>query len=214
MRLATIPCVLPALFAVAAAPAQTTVRASLGTGGVQPDSHNDYPSVSGDGRFVAFRSSATNLVAGDTNARADVFVRDLHAGITTRVSITTGGAQGNSDSDNAKITPDGRFVVFESTASNLVANDGNGLTDVFVHDRQTGATTCASVSPAGTTGAFGHSRYPTISDDGRYVVFHSGAQDLVPGDTNSVDDVFVRDRSTGTTTRIVRSDGSRASCPV
>ncbi len=104
--------------------------------------------------------------------------------------------------------------MFESSASNLVANDTNGAIDVFVHDRQTGITTCASVSPAGTTGAAGHSQYPTVSDDGRYLVFHSGAQDLVPGDTNSVTDVFHRDRQTGTTTRIsVRSDGSQTFAP-
>lgn len=210
-----LPMRLVAVASLAAAiGAQSTVRASVATGGAEANSGSDYPALSFDGRFVAFHSGATNLVANDTNAQSDVFVRDLHAGITTRVSVATGGAQGNQGSSSARLSADGRFVVFESSATNLVANDTNGLLDVFVHDRLTATTTCVSVSPAGTPGAFGHSRAPTISADGRYVAFFSGAQDLVPGDTNSVDDIFVRDRLTDTTTRIsVRSDGSQTFAP-
>lgn len=205
---------LAALALAATASAQSTVRASVATGGSQADSGADYAALSFDGRFVAFHSAATNLVVNDTNAQSDVFVRDLHSGITTRVSVATGGGQGNGTSSAAAIAADGRYVAFESSASNLVANDTNGLTDVFVHDRQTGTTTCVSISPTGTTGAFGHSRSPTISADGRYVAFFSDAQDLVPGDTNAVDDVFLRDRQTGTTTRLsVRNDGSQTFAP-
>lgn len=211
----SLPVVVLTVAALAASvPAQSTVRASVATAGTQSDSHSNYPVVSADGRFVAFDSTATNLVAGDTNNQGDVFVRDLHAGITTRVSVATGGTQANSYSSRPVLSADGRFVVFVSAATNLVASDTNGLEDVFVHDRQTGVTTCASVSPGGTTGAFGHSQYPSLSADGRYVVFHSGAQDLVPGDTNSVNDVFLRDLQTGTTTRIsVRSDGTQTFAP-
>ncbi|MBL9076735.1 MAG: PD40 domain-containing protein [Planctomycetes bacterium] len=205
---------LPALLAATSLTAQSTVRVSVDSNGVGASSGSASPAISADGRFVAFYSSAGNLVPGDTNARADVFVRDTHTGTTTRVSVATGGAQANHDCLAPVISRDGRFVLFESSASNLVAGDGNGLTDVFVHDRLTGTTTCVSVSPAGTTGFSGHSRAATITDDGRFVAFHSGAQDLVAGDTNSVDDIFVRDRQTNTTTRVsVRSDGSQTFAP-
>src|SRR5207249_6721018 len=114
-----------------------------------------HPALSADGRFVAFGSDATNLVAGDTNGTTDVFVHDRQTGTTERVSVASGGGtQGNGKSGGffafPALSADGRFVAFQSDATNLVAGDTNGATDVFVHDRQTGTTEPASV-PSGRT---------------------------------------------------------------
>jgi Tol biopolymer transport system component len=135
-----------------------------------------------------------------TNGVRDVFVHDRQTGNTTRVSIGTGGTQGNAGSQFPVIGADGRWVAFESFASNLVADDTNGSTDVFLHDRDTGETTRISVGAGGIEGN-GHSHYPSISADGRSVVFSSSASNLVPGDTG-VGDVFVHDRVTRTTTKV------------
>ncbi|WP_372790391.1 TolB family protein, partial [Paraconexibacter sp.] len=148
------------------------------------------PALSRDGSTVAFVSTASNLVAGDTNRAADVFVRDA-AGTLTRVSVTSLGQEANGDSGPPAISGDGRFVVFSSRASNLVPNDTNRTEDVFVHDRRTGTTSLVSVTPKGTSGS-GRSSTPAISDDGAVVSFESLARDLVSGDTNGVADVFVR----------------------
>jgi Tol biopolymer transport system component len=174
-----------------------TERVSVATGGTQGNGASDRPSISADGRFVAFDSNATNLVAGDTNGRLDVFVRDRVTGTTERLT------QGNSDSFSASISADGRSVAFESSATNLVAGDTNGFRDVFVFDRVTGATELVSVATDGTQGN-GQSDRPSISADGRFVAFGSSATNssassatnLVAGDTNSHSDVFVRDRLT------------------
>ena len=146
--------------------------------------------ISADGRFLAFDSHASNLVAGDTNERNDVFVRDRLSGKTTRVSVRTGGEQGNEASYLRAISADGRFVVFSSYASNLVAGDtagcnGERLTcsDVFVRDRVTGKTTRVSVGSGGEQ-ANGNSGEAAISADGRFVAFSSYASNLVAGDTN------------------------------
>ena len=126
------------------------------------------PSVSTEGRFVAFHSSAVDLVAGDTNGMSDVFVRDRATGITTRDSVGPGGAQATGPSANASLSADGRYVAFESTASNLVAGDTNGISDVFVRDRATGITTRVSVATGGgeatsgnTTGSYSAASAPT-----------------------------------------------------
>ena len=110
------------------------------------------PAISADGRFVAFRSDATNLVPGDTNGATDVFVRDRQTGTTRRVSVGPGGAQGNGGSFMPAISADGRFVAFESSATNLVPGDTNDMEDMFVHDRQTGTTRRVSVGPGGVQG--------------------------------------------------------------
>jgi Tol biopolymer transport system component len=182
----------------------TTTRVNVGPGGVEAATGNTLgsrvPTISGDGRFVAFESWATNLVEGDTNNWQDVFVHDRQTGTTTRVSVGPGGVQGNRGSVSASISADGRFVAFESSADNLVAGDTNGVGDVFVHDRQAGTTTRVSVGPAGVQSSGG--AFPVISGDGRRVAFQSFASDLVPGDTNNAHDVFVHDRQTGTTTRV------------
>ena len=178
---------------------------SLSTSGsTTGDDFSVKPSISGDGRYVAFQSAATNLVAGDTNGVADVFVRDRQTGTTERVSVDSAGNQGNSTSGTFgfTISADGRYVAFESAASNLVPGDTNGTSDVFLRDRQLGTTVRVSVATG--TGAQGNlgSYYPFISGDDRYVAFDSMATNLVPGDTNGVNDSFVYDRQTGVVERM------------
>jgi len=170
-----------------------TTRVSVATGGTRANNISQAPKISADGRYVAFFSYASNLVAGDTNAKADVFIRDRATGVTTRVSVATGGAQANGSSYTFGISGDGRYVAFYSAASNLVAGDTNGTYDVFVRDRVTGATTRVSLASSGAQGN-GSSSVPAISANGRYVVFASVASNLVAGDTNARTDVFVRDR--------------------
>ena len=119
----------------------TTTQMSVGLGGAQANNHSgvgDDPAISADGRYVAFSSWASNLVAGDTNDTTDVFVRDRATGATTRVSVASDGAQGNNQTLLPAISADGRFVAFVSLAFNLVSDDTNGFADTFVHDRQTG----------------------------------------------------------------------------
>jgi len=181
---------------------KTTVRVSVGAGGAQADGASTRPAISTDGRYVAFVSAATNLVAGDTNGAADVFVRDTQAGTTTRVSVGAGGAQADGASSRPAISSDGRYVAFVSDATNLVASDTNGRADAFVRDTQAGTTTRVSLG-AGGAQADGETRDgPAISGDGRYVAFVSEATNLVAGDTNGNADAFVRDTQAGTTTRV------------
>jgi Tol biopolymer transport system component len=161
----------------------------------------DRPALSADGRYVAFESSADDLVTNDTNNHADVFVYDRVSGTTERVSVNTDGVAGNGASDDPDISGDGRYVVFVSSASNLVDNDTNGVADVFVHDRETRATTRVSVDSAGLQGN-AESRRPSISADGRVVALSSSASNLVPADTNAVTDVFVHELAAGTTARV------------
>lgn len=168
------------------------------------------PAVSGDGRFVVYTSTASDI-AGGMPSPGDLYVHDRMLGTTTRLG-TVGRSGG------ARITPNGRYVVFASTASSLVSGDLNGATDVFVFDRQTGTYDLVSQATDGTR-ADGPSsedtsyvgapfRRAAISDDGRYVVFMSTATNLVPGDTNGVADIFVRDRVAQTTTRVSVSSSS------
>jgi Tol biopolymer transport system component len=166
--------------------------------------------ISGNGRFVTFTSSASNLVPNDTNATSDVFVRDLEAGTTELVSLTPGGAAGNSASNGSSISATGRFVVFNSAANDLVAGDTNGTLDVFVRDRQLGTTELVSASGAGSLGN-NLSGWGSATPDGRFVAFHSYATNLVAGDTNGTTDIFVRDRQLGTTERVsVSTAGAQA----
>ena len=179
----------------------TTALVSVGVGGVQGNWHSGSPAISADGRWVVFRSSASNLVPGDTNGLPDVFVRDQLMGTTTRVNVGPGGAQANEFSRSHGISADGRWVVFASDASNLVANDTNRFTDIFLHDMQTATTTRISEGPGGVQ-LNGRSDNPAVSADGRWVVFDSSASNLVQGDTDWTWDVFIRDLQTVTTTRI------------
>jgi len=186
-----------------------TARVSIASDGSQGTSSSESSSISADGRYVSFHTDADNLVSGDTNDSDDVFVHDRQTGTITRVSVASDGGQGDHNSWSASISGDGFFVAFVSDATNLVNGDTNSESDIFVHDRQTGETTLVSVASDGTQ-ENSSSRYPSLSADGRYVVFDSGADNLVSGDTNSALDVFVHDRQTGETTRIsVASDGSQ-----
>ena len=133
--------------------------------------------LSADGRYVAFSSPATNLVAGDTNGQWDVFVHDRTTGATTRVSVDSAGSQGDRDSWVPSISDDGRFVVFESRSTNFVTGDWWDTNDIFLHDRTTGVTTRASVDSAGDQGFwFRDSFSPSISPDGSCVAFSSEAE--------------------------------------
>jgi Tol biopolymer transport system component len=180
--------------------AGTTIRASVDVAGGDPNGSSFSPSISPDGGLVAFASSASDLVPGDGNGGSDVFLRELAAGITTRVSVDTGGGDPNGSSEAPAINATGRFVAFHSFASDLVSGDGNFATDVFVRDLVAGPTIRASVDTAGGD-PDGSSLSPSISDTGRFVAFQSIASDLVPGDGNGATDVFVRDLRAGLTTR-------------
>jgi Tol biopolymer transport system component len=182
---------------------QTTL-ASVDSSGVQGDALSEEPSLSADGRFVAFTSHATNLVPGDTNLQRDVFVHDRQTGRTTRVSVSSSGAQGDHFSFVPRLSADGRYVVFSGLATTLVPGDTNANYDVFVHDRQTAQTTRVSVDSSGAQGD-GESTHCSISADGRYVAFESRATNLVAGDTNDVCDAFLHDRQTGRTERVSMS---------
>jgi Tol biopolymer transport system component len=149
-------------------------------------------------------------VPGDTNNNSDIFVHDRKTGTTERVSVDSAGNQGNSFSEGASVSRDGRFVAFTSVASNLVPGDTNGRSDIFIHDRKTGTTERVSVDSAGNQGNTS-SFQPSISRDGRFVAFRSLASNLVPGDTNNNSDIFVHDRKTGITERVsVDSAGNQA----
>ncbi len=173
----------------------TTERVSLTAGGGQADGASLAAVVSSDCRYVGFSSGASNLVPGDTNGRWDVFVRDRVAGTTTRVDVSTAGAQATgtaSDFDpySVAISADGRFVAFGSFAPNLVTGDTNGTEDVFVHDMVTGVTTRVSVGPGGRQ-LTGESYLPFITADGRFVTFTNA-----PGATGRR--VWIRDRRMAT----------------
>jgi Tol biopolymer transport system component len=171
----------------------TTERVSVDSAGMQGNGGSDYPSISADGRYVAFVGGATNLVPGDTNGQPDIFVHDRVTGTTERVSVDSAGAQANGASDAASISADGRYVAYGSLASNLVPGDTNGVEDVFLHDRQLGITERISVNSAGFQGN-NLSDGPSISGDVRFVAFYSLATNLVAGSLDGVFEVFVRDR--------------------
>jgi Tol biopolymer transport system component len=182
----------------------TIERVSVGDGGRQGNRRSFSPAISADGRYVAFYSEASNLVAKDTNNTGDVFVHDRTTGITERVSVNSDGNQGNGDCySNIAISPNGRYVTFGSHATNLVAEDTNGKPDAFLHDRWTHTTERVSVGNGGNQGNSYTTAAPAISADGRYVAFASMSSNLVEGDLNGwKSDVFVRDRRTGTTERV------------
>ena len=188
----------------------STTRVSVDSSGVQANNASSGAAISADGRYVSFVSNASNLVSGDTNAQADVFVRDIQTGSTTRVSVDSSGTQADNGSYTQSLSTDGRYVAFYSDASNLVSGDSNGQGDVFVRDTQTSSTTRVSVDSSGAqanNGSYG----AAISSDGRYVAFNSIASDLVGGDNNGQADIFVRDTVAASTNRInVDSGGAQA----
>ena len=177
------------------------VRASTDSTGAQSDGGSYGPVFSPDGAKVAFYSDATNLVAGDTNARTDIFIKDLSLGTTTRVSTASDGSQANDSSYGVVFSPDGSKIAFQSVASNLVTGDTNGFTDLFVKDLVSGVVTRVSTAGDGAQGDAG-SFAPVFSPDGTKIAFWSDADNLVSGDTNFSSDIFVKNLVTGAITRI------------
>ncbi|CUH76283.1 putative Ig domain-containing protein [Tropicibacter naphthalenivorans] len=189
---------------------ETTVRASIAHDGAVAFGWSGHPTISDDGRYIVFSSVASNLVPDDTNGAPDYFVTDLSAGTIERFQPAGVGVEPNASSSGAVISGDGRFVVFDSVASNLVQGDTNNTADVFVHDLQTGVTDLVSRTNDGTI-ADGVSDDAAISADGRFVAFRSRASNLLGGDTNGEWNIFLRDRELGTTTLInVGNDGALA----
>ncbi len=176
--------------------------------GTKGNNHSDYPAISADGRYIVFTSDANNLVLEDTNNREDIFLKDITTGAIQRVNVAADGTQGNSSAVDPSISADGRYVVFESGANNLVVGDTNSSKDVFLKDVVTGDIQLVSIAADGTQGS---GFYPSISADGRYVAFGSYSSNLVPEDTNSGWDVFLKDIITGAIQRVnVAADGTQA----
>jgi Tol biopolymer transport system component len=163
----------------------TTSRVSVASDGTQANNDSWETAISADGRYVAFRSLANNLISGDTNGFPNVFVHDRQTGLTNRVSVASDGSQANGGSGPPSISANGRYVAFASWASNLVSGDTNNFIDIFVHDRHTGQTSRVSVA-SDETQANADSYGPSISADGRYVAFHSHATNLVSGSSFSI----------------------------
>ncbi|MCA9958935.1 MAG: carboxypeptidase regulatory-like domain-containing protein [Anaerolineales bacterium] len=178
-------------------------------GAADGDSQN--PEMAGNGRFAVFESVATNLVPDDANNQRDIFLYTQATNQLTRVSVDATGADADGDSYNPAISPDCRFIVFESDATNLVPGDTNNVSDIFLYDRDLSAMERVSVATGGGQ-ANGPSFYPAISGNGRFVAFASLAQNLVITDTNLFLDIYVHDRETTTTELItVGYDGTASS---
>jgi Tol biopolymer transport system component len=176
-----------------------TSRVSTNSNGDECNGVCKEGTISADGRYVAFESDASNLVPGDRNGVQDIFVKDLLTGATTRVTTDSAGAESNGFSRYPAISPNGRFVGYESDASNLVAGDTNKLRDAFMKDLVTGETTLIARAYDGGFGKGGSTLKPLFSEDGRFVAFHGSASNIVPGDVNGKSDIFVRDMKTGET---------------
>lgn len=188
-----------------------TERVSLADDEIEANAATITLAVSSDGRYIAFLSTATNLVPTDSDTVADVFVRDRTLGTTELISVSTAGVKqdvGNS-SGRLVISPDGRYVLFLSNATNLVAGDGNGKADAFIRDRQLGTTEIVSIGDDESIGN-GNSAVNgatlAMTPDGRYIVFQSVSTNLVAGDSNVKTDVFLRDRTLGTTEIVSLAD--------
>jgi hypothetical protein len=198
-----------------------TVRVSVASDGSQGNCSSAHPKISGNGRFVAFASCANNLVAGDTNGTTDVFLHDRDAdedGIfdepdaveTIRVSLASDGIQADAtiNTSASGLSGDGRYVVFGGSATNLVPGDTNGVADVFVHDRLTGITERMSVASNGDQSAgAANIDHTSVSSDGRFIAFGNAAGDLVTGDGNGKNDIFVRGPAAPTATTDLFPDG-------
>jgi Tol biopolymer transport system component len=197
LRRALLASALAASFG-AGATAQT-FRESVAADGTEADKMSQISAAGSDGRFVAFESDASDLIASDHNNSTDIFVRDRSTGAIVRASVASDGSEANQRSYSPRISADGRFVAFDSDADMLVPNDTNRVIDVFRHDLTTGETIRVSVASDGSQ-AYGGD--PSISGDGRYVFFSSDATNLVPNDTNGKGDVFRHDCETGETIRV------------
>lgn len=191
-------------------PAELVQRVSLGRIGVEGDSDSFRPSISADGQYVVFLSTAENLVEGDTNGLQDVFLFDRANKLVTRISVAHDGGEANGASSDARISSDGRFVAFVSEASNLVVTDTNGYADIFLYDVESGQTRLVSMAANGTQGD-DRSVQPSISGDGRFVAFVSLADSLHENDSNGVSDVYIYNRDEEQLELIsVADDGAQA----
>ncbi|MCP3997784.1 MAG: hypothetical protein GY722_22385 [bacterium] len=189
--------------------AGTTRLVSAATGGVQGNDFSQDPAISADGSTITFASASTNLVPGDTNGAWDVFMYDVATAATTRISVDSGGIQGNDESGSAMINADGSIITYHSEATNLVAGDTNGQQDIFMYDVATATTTRISVADDGTQADAG-CLFPSITADATTVVYQSTAGNLVAGDTNALHDIFMYDVAAATTTRVsVADDGTQ-----
>jgi Tol biopolymer transport system component len=171
--------------------AGTTTRVSMSSTGDEGNGASRDPAISGDGTLVTFSSDATNLFGSDTNAERDIFVRNRNRGTTRRISVSSTDEEADGFSSYASISADGRYVVFDSFAENLVADDTNDATDVFIRDRKRRTTVRVSLTNAGDEGD-SSSEYPFLASNGRFVAFQSGATNLVGNDTNATTDIYVR----------------------
>jgi Tol biopolymer transport system component len=180
-----------------------TVRVSTSSEGDQGNGPSDYPSISADGRLVAFQSDASDLIPGDTNAVPDIFVKDRETGETTRVSVSSSGAQSNGESLAPAISADGRFVAFISSARNLARGAAGQFWGVFVRDLQAGRTTSIRTSTPVST--YPEPIAPSLSGDGRYVAFATTIGEIPPGAVAPLWQVIVKDRNTGARTLVSRN---------
>jgi hypothetical protein len=187
-----------------------TTRASVSSTGAALNGPSSAPKLSDDGRFVLFESNATNVVGASTAGITHVYLRDLVAGTTERISKPNAGGEANASSGAGSISADGRFVAFESSASNLVPGDTGGFVDIFLLDRSTHTLSRVSATSAGI-GANGDSFDPAVSADGTFVAFTTNSTNLIAGDTNAVADVLIWSRSTGQSNRVsVSTAGSQS----
>ncbi len=186
--------------------AQSTTRASVSSQGVEGNLSATLDDISDDGNFVSFTSQSSNLIFGDGNNRIDVFVYSRVTRTTTRVSVGTGGAEGNNHSGSSSASADGRWIAFVSTSSNLVAGGTSfGLSHVFIRDTVADTTGLVTMTAGGVQGN-NHSSTPSISGDARFIAFASLSSNLIVGDTNGQNDVFVRDSITGNVSRVSVDD--------
>jgi Tol biopolymer transport system component len=168
----------------------TTSLLSVDTTGSPGNGSSFAPSISPDGKYVAFESYASNLTVGDINALKDIFVRDLDADKTVLISTSSKGLQGNNDSSAPTISADGIYVAFQSSATNLVPLGTTGVSHIFVHDLSTGTTGLVSTGPFGDQGNAG-SYAPAITEDGGFIAYESNASNLTLNDTNTLKDIFI-----------------------
>lgn len=187
----------------------TLIRASVTSGGGSGDGSVDDASISDDGRWVAYDSDSTNIVPGDTNGVSDVFLRDIDSATVTRISENSIGVEGNGPSLRPDISADGDVVGFESSATNLVVLDTNGVFDVFAYEHSTGILSLVSRDSSGTLGN-ARSDMASVSGDGSIVAFRSYATNLVAGDTNGVADIFVKSSAGPIERASVSSGGAQA----
>lgn len=210
----TVPGGIPNAFRAPNPPGAATLLVSITTAGVGAAFSVVAASISGDGQFVAFTAYDTDLVIPATSFIQHIFVRDVTGATTELISQSTAGVEGNDNSDNPQITPDGTRVVFQSGSTNLAPDTTGSISDIFVRDRTgPGTTSLVSIGANGLQGT-GGADFPSISPDGRFVVFRSGATNLVAGDNNGLSDVFWRDLFLGVTRRVsVRTYGGEANGP-